>query len=87
MSSTNVTNPVRTPNMVDLARKHIYPRYRPDFLRFVETGESSDEFFAYLDTNPEAQKGIEEALKLTSVGLERLRDALAADVSLRPVPR
>jgi hypothetical protein len=37
------------------------PRWRKDFETFIETGEGSDEFLAFLDHNPQGQQALEMA--------------------------
>lgn len=37
------------------------PRWRKDFATFIETGEGSDEFLAYLDHDPQGQQALETA--------------------------
>lgn len=36
----------------------IEQKWRSDFLKFIETGEASNNFFDYLDSSPDAQRAI-----------------------------
>lgn len=36
----------------------IEQKWRPDFLKFIETGEASNEFLDYLDSNSDAQRAV-----------------------------
>lgn len=36
----------------------IESKWHPDFLKFIETGEASNDFFDYLDSSPDAQRAV-----------------------------
>lgn len=59
----------------DLMEK-VSPRWRQEFVRFVQTGEASDAFLDYLDEDPGAQEAVEEAFEVQAAGLERLSELL-----------
>ncbi|MBX4205253.1 MAG: hypothetical protein KW788_03680 [Candidatus Doudnabacteria bacterium] len=61
-----------------LAEK-VEPEQRTEFIRFVTAGESSPEFQSHLDSCQACQAAVEEAVQITSRGLERLAETLAAD--------
>ncbi len=54
-------------------------RWAEEFARFIETGDASDEFFAYLDENTACQQAVDLALKKKSEGLDRVSRLLEAD--------
>jgi hypothetical protein len=53
---------------------NIDPRWRKDFLDFVNTGEGSDEFLAYLDNDPEGQQAVEMAFTAQAKAFEGLAE-------------
>ena len=62
---------------------HVVPkideRWAGEFAKFIETGDASDEFFAYLDENEACQKAVDLALKKKSQGLDRVARLLVAE--------
>ena len=62
---------------------HVVPpvdeRWAGEFAKFIETGDASDEFFAYLDENEACQKAVDLALKKKSQGLDRVAQLLNAE--------
>lgn len=62
---------------------HVVPtideRWAGEFAKFIDTGDASDEFFAYLDHNEACQKAVDLALKKKSQGLDRVARLLVAE--------
>ncbi len=56
----------------------IETRWHEDLRRFVALGDASSEFLAHLDTSPECQDAVEEALRLEAAGIPGLGRMLAA---------
>ena len=51
-------------------------KWAKDFETFVTTGDASDEFFAFLDSDENCQKAVDQVLKHKSQGLERVSELL-----------
>ena len=58
------------------------PKWARDFVSFVETGEASDEFIAFLDTNKECQRAVDMVLEQESGKVARVAQLLR-----EPAPR
>jgi len=56
--------------------KQIKPDWRNEFRRFVDSGDASDEFLAYLDSSEEGKKAVEQAFNAQADALTGLADAL-----------
>ena len=54
----------------------IKPEWRKEFRRFVDSGDASDEFLAYLDSSDEGKKAVEEAFNAQADALTGLAHAL-----------
>lgn len=52
---------------------------RTEFIRFVTTGEASNEFLSHLDSCPVCKNAVEEAFQITSKQFEDLGRVLARD--------
>lgn len=65
----------------------IEPRWRGEFVQFIHTGEASDEFLQYLDSDPTSQQAVEEAFAAQSAAFQEFAkllqspDQLAASVA------
>jgi hypothetical protein len=55
----------------------IEPRWREEFLRFVETGNADPGFLSYLDHDPSAQRAVEMAFDAQAEAFEQLSRELA----------
>ena len=55
----------------------IEPRWRGEFLRFVETGNADPGFLTYLDRDPSAQRAVEMAFDAQAQAFEELSRELA----------
>ena len=53
----------------------IAPCWREDLVRFIDTGEASDGFFVFLDSNDECQRVVEICLALVTQDLVSLAKA------------
>lgn len=53
---------------------NVDPRWQPEFLNFVNTGEGSDEFLKYLDNDPQGQKAVDLAFTAQAAAFEGLRE-------------
>ena len=60
--------------------KMIDGNWHGEFVRFVQEGEASDDFLAYLDANRDCQKAVDMAFEAQARGLEDLGQALCAHV-------
>jgi hypothetical protein len=58
------------------------PKWARDFVSFVETGEASDEFIAFLDTSKECQRAVDMVLEQESGKVARVAQLLR-----EPAPR
>ena len=47
--------------MLEEILKNVDKRWQKDFLAFINTGEGSDDFLTYLDTNPQGQAAVDLA--------------------------
>ena len=56
--------------------KQIKPEWREEFRRFVDTGDASDTFLAYLDNSEEGKHAVELAFNAQADALTGLADAL-----------
>lgn len=56
--------------------QQIEPQWRKEFRRFVDTGDASDEFLAYLDNSEEGKRAVEVAFNAQADALTGLADAL-----------
>lgn len=54
----------------------VTPQWRVAFREFVETGEASEEFLAFIDRDPDCQAALERAFDIKLAGLEALGEAL-----------
>lgn len=63
----------------------IDPRWARDFVSFVETGEASDEFIAFLDASKECQHAVDMVLEQESARVARVAKLLREplDVAVR----
>ena len=52
------------------------PKWARDFVSFVETGEASDEFIAFLDTSKECQRAVDMVLEQESGKVARVAQLL-----------
>lgn len=57
----------------------VKPQWHKDFLRFIDTGEASDTFLAYLNQDEHGQKAVEMAFDAQANAFEGLAKELAAD--------
>lgn len=70
-------------NLVD----QVAPAWRSEFVQFIHTGEASDEFLSYLDTDPSSQEAVEQAFAAQSAAFQEFAkllqspEELAASVS------
>jgi regulator of replication initiation timing len=72
----------------DAVLAHIDSRWHSDFRKFVDTGEASDAFIEYMDTNEDCQRALELSLAAESASLKKLAQSLPSpspepDVSQR----
>ena len=56
--------------------EQIKPEWRNEFRRFVDSGDASDKFLAYLDSSEEGKKAVEQAFNAQADALTGLADAL-----------
>ena len=56
--------------------EQIKPKWRNEFRRFVDSGDASDEFLAYLESSEEGKKAVEQAFNAQADALTGLADAL-----------
>src|SRR5262245_40804833 len=69
------------------AVKLVDPKWQAEFRKFVDSGDASDGFFEFLDTNKACQKAVDMVLKRKSEGLERVSDLLRSEeLTARPRP-
>ncbi len=67
----------------------IAPEWRAAFVQFIRTGDASDDFLAYLDSDPACQEAVEAAFAAQSEAFRRFAklasdpDELAAAVQQR----
>ncbi len=61
---------------LDAVVEQIKPEWRNEFRRFVDSGDASDEFLAYLDSSEEGKKAVELAFNAQADALTGLADAL-----------
>jgi hypothetical protein len=61
------------------ALKLVEPKWAGVFKRFVQTGDASDEFFAFLDSSANCQRAVDMVLERKSRGLERVSDLLRSE--------
>lgn len=54
--------------------KNVGKRWQTEFLNFVNTGEGSDDFLAYLDHDPQGQKAVELAFTAQAAAFEGLKE-------------
>ena len=61
------------------------PKWARDFVSFVQTGDASDEFIAFLDTSKECQRAVDMVLEQESGKVARVAQLLRgqADVAAR----
>jgi hypothetical protein len=65
----------------------VAPVWRSEFVQFIHTGEASDEFLAYLDSDPASQRAVEQAFAAQSAAFQEFAkllqspEELAASVS------
>lgn len=64
---------------VDELTSMIAPQWRKDFEHFIETGDASDAFRKYMDSDARCQEAVERAFEIKTAGLEALAEALAGD--------
>jgi len=50
----------------------VAPEWRADFVKFLETGEASEAFEKYLDSDEDAQRAFDEAFKKSVHEFEQL---------------
>lgn len=63
----------------------IEPRWRQEFLRFIETGDASEEFLTYMDQDPACQAAVEAAFSEQAAAFESLsRDLRTAAPDASP---
>jgi hypothetical protein len=62
---------------------NIDPRWQKEFLEFVNTGEGSDEFLAYLDNDPQGQQAVELAFTAQAKAFEGLAEEFKSSASPR----
>lgn len=56
--------------------EQIKPEWQNEFRRFVDSGDASDEFLAYLDSSEEGKKAVEQAFDAQADALTGLADSL-----------
>ncbi len=56
-------------------------KWAKEFVSFVESGDASDEFFAFLDSNADCQRAVDMVLRNESQGLERVAQFLRSEAS------
>jgi hypothetical protein len=56
--------------------EQIKPEWRHEFRRFVDSGDASDKFLAYLDSSEEGKKAVEQAFNAQADALTGLAGAL-----------
>ena len=61
---------------LDAVVEQIKPEWRDEFRRFLDSGDASDEFLAYLDSSEEGKKAVELAFNAQADALTGLADAL-----------
>ena len=61
---------------LDTVVQQIKPEWRNEFRRFVDSGDASDEFLAYLDSSEEGKKAVEQAFNAQADALTGLAHAL-----------
>ncbi|HEY1465210.1 MAG TPA: hypothetical protein VGF44_17475 [Terriglobales bacterium] len=61
---------------VETVVKQIKPEWQNEFRCFIDSGDASDEFLAYLDSSEEGKKAVEEAFNAQADALTGLADAL-----------
>ncbi|HVT14947.1 MAG TPA: hypothetical protein VHQ90_02050 [Thermoanaerobaculia bacterium] len=58
--------------------RHVDPAWRGEFKRFIETGEASEGFLRYLDTDEECQQALDEVFASESASVAALAEFLQA---------
>lgn len=58
----------------------IDPAWHSDFLKFIKTGEASEEFLTYMDENPACQRAVEAAFSEQAAAFESFSRDLRATV-------
>jgi hypothetical protein len=61
---------------LETAVVQIKPEWRNEFRHFIDSGDASDEFLAYLDSSEEGKKAVEQAFNAQADALMGLADAL-----------
>lgn len=61
----------------------VAPRFRAEFLQFIEAGEASAEFLAYLDRDEDCQDAIELALAEQTDVIREAIDLIRHEISTR----
>jgi hypothetical protein len=56
-------------------------RWHGDFVRFIETGDASEEFLAFMDRDPDCQRAVETAFSQQAADFEELSRSLRNIVS------
>src|SRR6267378_449436 len=70
----------------DLLEK-VAEEWRPEFQRFVETGDAEERFLSYLNTDPNAQEAVESAFDLQAATFEGLAAELKNSTQEAPAQR
>jgi hypothetical protein len=72
---TNSLSETPTFNLESLVQQ-IKPRWRDEFRHFVDTGNASDDFLAYLDNSVEGKQAVEAAFNAQADALKGIAEAL-----------
>lgn len=56
--------------------QNVDPRWHEQFVRFVDSGEASDEFLQFLDTDEPCQQAVETAFQVQAAGVAKAVAAL-----------
>jgi hypothetical protein len=65
-------------NLID----RIAPRWQGEFVQFIHTGEASDDFLQYLDSDPASQQAVEEAFAAQSAAFQEFAKLLQSPEEL-----
>jgi hypothetical protein len=71
-----VDSQLKKPFNLETVVEQIKPKWRNEFRRFVDSGDASDEFLAYLESSEEGKKAVEQAFNAQADALTGLADAL-----------
>jgi len=78
------------PPLLEQTLRLVAPEFRQEFLSFVEIGEASPDFLAYLDSDEDCQDALEEALtpetELIRLAIDRIRREVRERGSIETAP-